>query len=464
MSKISNALAIVTALGAGYVAGHFWPQDSIDPGARPENSAVETKKPLYWVAPMDSNFRRDKPGKSPMGMDLIPVYAEPEPSDQPGTVRISPAVEHNLGVKTLPVQRKDLSPQIQTMGIVQFNEDNISHFHTRVEGWIETLAVHAVGEKVERGQNLFALYSPELINAQEEYLLALQTPSTHNRGLISGTERKLLALGITQQQIENLRQSRNIVERLPFYANQTGYIAELNVREGMYITPNTTTLSISGLNEVWVIAEVFERQAALVAVGQPVTVSISSYPGQRWQGRINYIYPVLDEHTRTLQIRIVIENTDEKLKPQMLARITIDGSSQGSSLVIPRQAVIYDAGLARVVKVVGPGKYRSQRIQTGLETTDWITVTEGLEEGEQVVISAQFLIDSESNIDAEFSRMGGDYSNSSQQSQADATEQTKTRMTQTTAARDHDHDSHTMSDHGATDPTAKPGNSTGPQL
>jgi len=396
-------ICLVLLAGIGIGAGLSWflvGESGV--GMVTGDKAME-KKVAYWVAPMDAGYRRDEPGKSPMGMALIPVY-ESDGDDEPGTVTISANIENNLGVQLGKADRSDLSLKINTVGFIQFNEKTVSHAHSRVEGWIESLSVNAVGDPVEKGQKLFELYSPELVNAQEEYLLALQTK---NRQLTRSAGRKLTALGVSNQQVKALKRTKKVEQRLPIYAHGSGYVATLNVREGMFIKPATKILSIGGLDDVWVIAEIFERQASWVKSGQRVRMVTESAPGAEWLGVVDYIYPVLDQRTRTLRARIVFDNADQRLKPNMFAQLTIDAGTRNNVLSIPRDAVIRQGGMIRVVKALGDGKFRSVRIETGIESGNRIEVVAGLTVEDEVVISSQFLIDSESSVDADLRRIDG---------------------------------------------------------
>jgi Cu(I)/Ag(I) efflux system membrane fusion protein len=400
MNKYPIAIysVIFFALGAGLT--FLIMQSSSDSAV--SNSTVPEPKPLYWVAPMDPAYRRDEPGKSPMGMDLVPVYEDAAGESIAGTVSISPNVEQNLGVKTSKVSRGNLSLSVDTVGFIQFNEDKINHFHSRVDGWIESLSVTAKGDPVEKGQKLFELYSPDLVNAQEEYLAALNSGSSQ---LVEGSVKKLQSQGITKELIDSLKQTKKVKQRLPFYASQAGYVSELNVREGSYIKPATNVLSVGALQDVWVIAEIFERQAGWIKNGQQVEMTTESYPQDRWSGTVDYLYPELEAGTRTLRARIVFNNADLRLKPNMFARLIIQAGQKTGVVAIPRQAVIYQGGMKRVVKALGNGKFRSIRIETGMESGDMIEVASGLNTGDEIVVSSQFLIDSESSISADLTRI-----------------------------------------------------------
>lgn len=392
------------ALALVFVAGGLVSYIYVNPPVGEPAAVPSAEKPLYWVAPMDASYRRDGPGKSPMGMDLVPVYREGRTEEEPGTVRISPAVAANLGVKLGQVTVSDLSRRIETVGFIQFDEQSINHIHSRVEGWIENLSVTAVGDSVSKGQQLFLLYSPELVNAQEELVAELKAD---NRALLKGAVRKLKALGVSDEVITRLKRERRVFQQLPYVAANDGYIATLNVREGAYIRPETEVLSVGGLQRVWVMADIFERQSAWVRPGQRVSMTTEAFPGEQWHGVVDYVHPTLDAMTRTLRARIVFENRDQRLKPNMFARLAIDAGTSPSVLTVPRQAVIHQGGSKRVVKRFGDTGYRSVAVETGLESGDRVEIKQGLEPGDRVVISSQFLIDSESSVSAELLRLDG---------------------------------------------------------
>ena len=356
---------------------------------------------LYWVAPMDANYRREEPGKSPMGMDLVPVYAD-EASSEAGLVKINPTVENNLGVRTRQAELGLLNRDIDTVGYIGFDEEKIYHIHTRVEGWVERLLVKAEGERVKKGQKLFEIYSPELVNAQEEFLTALRS---RNQLLIDASERRLKLLGVEPRQIERLKETQKIRQRIDYFAEHTGFLNALNVREGMFVKPATDVLSIGQLDTVWVIAEVFEQQSGWIKNGQNVDMTVSAMPGQSWNGKVDYIYPVLDANTRTLRVRVRFDNPDYLLKPNMYAQLQIHAASDQETVFIQREAVIRSGQMDRVVLSLGDGRYKSVVVKTGIESDSAVEILEGLQAGDMVVTSAQFLIDSESSLTAEFDRM-----------------------------------------------------------
>ena len=356
---------------------------------------------LYWVAPMDANYRRDKPGKSPMGMDLVPVYADADGGDG-STVSIAPEVVQNLGVRTAVAERSRLWRGIDTVGYVDYDESRVSHIHLRTEGWIENLAVESEGERVTRGQRLFNLYSPDLVNAQEEFVQALVAG---NKGLINASRSRLKALGIPNSQIKRLEKDRKASQTIPIYAPQDGVVASLTVRDGMYIKPATRVMSLADLSSVWLLAEVFERQADWVEVNQPAEVTLAFLPGRTWEGRVEYIYPSLDPVTRTLKARLRFPNPDEALKPNMYANVIIYGGPKDDAVVIPLEALIRTGREERVVIALGEGRFESRSVQAGIESGEWVEVLEGVQPGEDIVVSGQFLIDSEASLKASMMRM-----------------------------------------------------------
>ena len=358
------------------------------------------KEVLYWVAPMDPGFRRDEPGKSPMGMELIPVYANDGPDDD--AVYINPAVEQSLGVRTSKAERRSLFRKVEATGYVGFDETRISQINLRTEGWIERLLVKNEGERVKKGQPLFDFYSPQLVNAQKEYV---QAKRRNDARLLSATEEKLLALGMENADIRRLAKTSKVSNTVQVLAPQDGTVTSLNVKEGMFVEPATEIMSLADLSSVWLQAEVFESQADWVAESQSAEARLNYMPGEVFSGRVDYVYPVLDPITRTLQVRLRFDNPGERLKPNMYARVTIFGKSHPGALSIPREALIRGQEVDRVVIALGKGSYTVYEVMTGIESGNWIEIIAGLDEGDVVVTSAQFLIDSEASLAGSIRRL-----------------------------------------------------------
>lgn len=391
----------VVALTAGIAIGHFG--FGTKSGTDMESADSSEREILYWVAPMDPNFRRDTPGKSPMGMDLIPVYEGEESGDNDeNALQISASVVNNIGVRTAPATVSDLYREINSVGYVTMDETRTSHVHVRSAGWIEKLNKKAVGEPVKKGEVVFELYSPELVAAQSEYLQALRLK---NPPLISASADRLRALGMTANDIVTIEKNGKTMERIEVLAPQDGVIMKLSVGEGMYITPGRTVFSLADLSRIWVKVEVFEAQSSWVAVGQDVALTLPYAPGEIRSGTVNYIYPDVDPKSRTIQVRLAFDNTDGKLKPNMFGEVSINASAIENALSIPREALIRTGKTDRVILALGDGKFRPAEVVAGVEVGDRVVITDGLAEGEHVVTSGQFLLDSEASLNGAFLRM-----------------------------------------------------------
>jgi len=367
--------------------------DTTDSGA--------SREPLYWVAPMDPKYRRDKPGKSPMGMDLVPVYDDG--GDAPaGTVKISPEVINNLGVRTAAVELARMNDEVEATGIVGFDMTQHHAVHARVSGWITRLNAQSDGDRIKRYDRLYDIHSPELIAAQEEMLVALNANDVR---LVEASVDKLRNLGVSKGSIKRIRENRKVINNITVYAPVEGVVGSLAVGEGAYVTPGTRLMTLTGMDPVWVETEVFESQLGKVKLGSEVLITTPSLPGQSWLGKVDYLYPELDATTRTAKLRVVVENPHEELLPQMYVRAKIDATAEHETLSIHREALISTGSMDRVVLVTGSGQYKSIEVEPGRRSRDRIEILKGLTEGDEVVVSAQFLIDSESSISSDFMRM-----------------------------------------------------------
>lgn len=398
--RIAALLAALALFGAGFFLGARFgaPTASDDTAQAPTGRRI-----LYYRNPMNPAITSPTPAKDEMGMDYVPVYA-----DEGGTaaesdgVRISPAMANNLGVRTAPVTRGPLAREIHTVGYIDYDERHISHVHLRTEGWIEALRVRTLGERVQAGELLFQIYSPQLVTAQEEYLQAL---GIGNRRVLEASRERLRALGIPDSVIGELDKTRRVRQLVPVYARHSGIVSALNVREGMYVQPMAEVMTVADLENVWVLVDVFERQADWLAVGQKAEVRIPHLPGQVWEGEVEYIYPALDPKTRTLKARLRFANPGERLKPNMYANVTIYADPREQALSVPREALIRTGDTQRVIVARGEGRFQPVEVETGIETDDRVEIRAGLAEGNRVVVSAQFLIDSEASLTASLHRM-----------------------------------------------------------
>lgn len=375
----------------------------IEPEATP--SASSKREILYWVAPMDPNYRRDEPGQSPMGMDLVPVYA-----DEAGpTVTINPSVEQNLGLRTAKVGRETIWKYISTVGLVTFDEDAISHVHPRASGWIEKIHVKAVGEKVKKGDVLFEYYSPELVQAQDEYLVAKRSSRKdlvgNSKGsLLKSARIRLELLEIPDWIIRNIDKKGKIQRVIPVLAPRDGYVTQLTVRDGMYITPSIDSYTIADLSRIWVRVDVFEHQFEWVQPGRPAEMRVAAVPARVWEGKVDYIYPELTKSTRTLNVRLRFDNPDDVLKPNMFADVIIYGGPKRDVLVVPRESLIRGSQDTHVIRRLPNGGFEPVQVATGIRSGEQVEILGGINEGDEIVVSGQFLIDSESNLRASLMR------------------------------------------------------------
>lgn len=395
MNRKLITLALV-ALILGIVLGRC----STEATNNKASMAKEEKKPLYWIDSMEPTIHYPGPGKSRMGMELTPVYAD-EHQDETA-ITISPVVINNLGIRLAPVVQSDLAKKIDTVGYVEPNENQIGHIHTYADGWVKNLVVKTVGETVKKGQLLLQYYSPQLVTAQEEYLIAIENK---NPVLINASYKKLQSLHISEQQIQEIKTNHKANQLVAIYAPQDGIVAQLNIREGMRVTPDIEMMSLVDLASVWMIAQIFEEQANWVHVGDCAIAKISAFPNQQWKGAVEYIYPQLDTTTRTVKVRFRFENLDNQLKPNMYVNIVILTQPKVNVLHIPLEALIRNSQGDRVIVALGQGRFEVRPITVGMESENQIEIISGLKRDEQVVVSGQFLLDSESNLKAGLERL-----------------------------------------------------------
>ena len=365
----------------------------------------------YWAAPMDPTYIRNEPGKSPMGMDLIPVYQDNDGDRLPESViKIDPVTEQDMGVRTATVKRAALTKSIRALGTVTYDETRLYAVTVKFDGWIDKLYVNFVGESVQKGQPLFEIYSPELYTAQEEYLLAKSQaeslaassyPSVRDNAarLLQAARKRLSYWDLGEKQIRQLRQKGTVQKNLTVYSPATGVVIQKDALAGHYVKAGMHQYEIADLSRVWVDVEVYEYELPFVKKGMPAAMELSYLPGKRFTGTVLFIYPFLNPQTRTVKLRLAFDNPDGLLKPEMYANVYIESLIDPAALVIPQQAVI-DSGLRKVVFIaLGDGKYEPRPVSLGVEgEKNTFQVLEGLKEGDAIVTSAQFMFDSESRL------------------------------------------------------------------
>jgi Cu(I)/Ag(I) efflux system membrane fusion protein len=363
----------------------------------PGETAAAEREILYYRHPHNPEITSEEPAKDEMGMDFIPVYSRAGES-----IALDPAIIQTLGVRTAQVEHGTLWRKITTVGYIAYDDTRLRHVHPRVEGWIENLQLHQAGERIASGDQLFELYSPTLITAQEEFLGALRSG---NARLIKASRDRLLSLDMAARDIERVEQEREIIRNVPYYAERDEVITELNVREGMFVSPDMEVMTLADLSRVWLRADIFDRQAEWVREGQPAEVRLSYLPGAVFEGEVEFVSPLLDAQTRTVEARLSFPNPDGSLKPNMFADIVIYGGPKRDVLFVPREALIRTPDGGRLVMALGDGRFSSRKVVPGMESGDYVEITNGVEAGERVVTSAQFLIDSETGLQSGLDRL-----------------------------------------------------------
>jgi Cu(I)/Ag(I) efflux system membrane fusion protein/cobalt-zinc-cadmium efflux system membrane fusion protein len=319
-------------------------------------------------------------------------------------------VLQNIGVRTERVERRDLSRVVRAAGRVDYDERLVSHVHTKVQGWVEHLHVHYAGQMVKSGQPLLEIYSPELVSTQEEVLIAARYRKETSQSsftdvkdagasLLDAAKQRLALWDIPSRDIERLIETGETRKTLTLYAPSSGAVTQMMVRHGMEVLPDSHLYTIADLSRVWIYANVYEYELPWIEVGQRANVEISYLPGQSFEGEVTYIDPFLDAKTRTARVRLEHPNPDGLLKPEMFANVNILADTRHDVLVISEEALIRSGRRNLVVIALGDGRFEPRPVEVGLETGDgWIEIRSGLEEGQSIVSSGQFLIDSESKL------------------------------------------------------------------
>jgi len=377
--------------------------DTLDDSA--VEHAVKHLDPKY-VCPMHPQIIRGEAGVCPIcGMDLVAKLLEPEMGEHPA-VTLSGAVVQSMGVRTARVERGTLWKHVRTLGRVEYDETRLAHVHPRAEGWIEDLKLRAEGEPVQKGQELAQLYAPEILSAQVDFLLALEPRKRGVAGVKADKARNLLRLlDVPDPIISEIQRSGQTRNRVPVLAPISGVVTQMMARAGMYVGKSTEMFTIADLSQVWVMVDIFEHQIAWLQSGLTAEIGVPAHPGKKWEGVVDYLYPDLDPKTRTLRVRLVFPNPDLLLKPNMFAEVVIYGGPREDALKIPSEALIVTGERQSVVRALGEGRFQPVDVTTGMQRSGEVEILSGLHEGDEIVVSGQFLIDSESSLQASFMRM-----------------------------------------------------------
>jgi len=414
--------ALLLAVGAGYWLGgktkvpegtqRAGAGDTASMAAAPDAAASKPRKVLYYRNPMGLPDTSPTPKKDSMGMDYVAVYegGDDAVGSAAGEVKISTEKVQKLGVRTEPATLRELARQVRAAGRVEIDERRLHNVAPKFEGWVERLHVSATGQPVAKGQPLFEVYSPELVSAQREYVVAAKgvaalkdASSEMQSGMRQLADASLVRLrnwDISEEQIKTLAAGGEAKRTLTFRSPASGVVLEKKAVAGMRFMPGEMLYQIADLSSVWVLADVFERDIALVKSGQKVRLAISAYPEKSFTGTIAYIYPTLKAETRTIPVRIELANPGGLLKPAMYASVELAVGARDKVVTVPVSAVI-DSGTRQIVLVEkGAGRFEPREVKLGARSDDYVEVREGIRDGEPVVVAANFLIDAESNLKA----------------------------------------------------------------
>jgi membrane fusion protein, copper/silver efflux system len=394
--------AVIAALLLGAALGYFFSRRTDAPAQAHTAAPQAERKVLYWRDPMVPGARFDKPGKSPfMDMELVPVYADEQVD---AGVRIDPSVVQNLGVRLGQVERRALDGELNAVGAVAFDERLLEVVQARVAGYVTRLYVKAPLTRVKRGQALFEILSPEWQAAQQDYLALLDEQSPSVRSIRDAARRRLIVLGVPEATIVAIEQTRKPQATTTIAAPMSGVVTELAVREGGAFAAGDPLARINGLETAWANAQVPEAQASLVREGSQVSARATAWPGEKFHGRVIALLPDVDPQTRTLAVRVALDNAAQKLAPGMFVSLAFSAADAEPQRVVPSEAVIA-TGRRAVVVAVRDGGFDVVEVATGREAGGYTTILSGLEEGQSIVLSGQFLIDSEASLKSTIERL-----------------------------------------------------------
>lgn len=386
-----GAMLLIGGSFVWYMSGGMLPQEILMPRAEPDAPGT--------LDEADATPPANDMGKDMDGMKMTPA------SD---SVMVSARKQQLIGVKTATAQVLSLTRNMRTVGQVDVDERLLEHVHIKLEGWVEKLYVRFTGEEVKKDQMLFEIYSPDLVATQDEYLLALKSVrelgdsefaevAEGARSLLEVTKRRFALWDITPDHIEDLERTGKVLRTLPLHAPISGYVLHMNLREGMYVTPDLELYTLADLSRIWVLADFYEYEIPEVKLGQQASITLAYFPGKKFKGKVTYIYPVLDPKTRTVKVRFEFPNPDWKLKPSMFANVELE-IPLGKRLVVPTSSVLDSGTEQRIFVTRGDGMFEPRKVQVGIRTQQWYEILQGVKAGETVVASANFLLDSESNL------------------------------------------------------------------
>lgn len=376
-----------------------------------EANKNEAAKILFYRNPMNAEITSPLPAKDDMGMDYLPVYAEAGQGNSlpEGTVKIDGVTTQNIGVRTSKAIEFAMSHTVRAVGRVAYDEEKMVRLHPKTEGWIEQMYVDKTGQWVKQDTQLLSIYSPQLVASQEEYLLALKNVKalekspieTIRRGaeaLLSSSRERLKLLDFPAHQMMELDKTHKVKKSIHIHSTKEGIVMNIGAREGQFVSPKSELYMIADLRKVWVYANIYEYELPWVKEGDSVDMQLVGIPGRIFKGHLAYIYPYAEAKTRTIKVRVVFDNPELLLKPNMFADLTIHANPQANTVVIPSEAVVRSGSRNQVFVVRDKGKFEPRTVSLGLESNGKIAIIDGVKVGEEVVTSGQFLIDSESKL------------------------------------------------------------------
>lgn len=365
---------------------------------------------LFYRNPMNPSVTSPVPAKDEMGMDYVPVYAGDSTTQAvPGTVSIDPTVVQNIGVRTTAVEWRKMARQIRTVGRVDYDEDGLARLHLRTEGWIERLAVSETGRHVREGQALLSLYSPQLVSSQQEYVLAMRGVAAlppeapeefveQARALLSSSANRLRLLGVPESELQRLQGGGTVRRETTLTAPVSGIVQFIGVREGQFVSAQTEAYRVADLSSVWVLADLYEDEVPWVRPGDRAEIAIRGVTGSKLEARVDFVYPYLEGRTRTQKVRFLLSNADLSLKPDMYADVTIFAGREVEAITVPDAAVVRSGKRDQVFVVRGAGRFEPRVVKLGVSADGYVEIIDGLDAGEEVIFSGNFMIDSESKL------------------------------------------------------------------
>jgi Cu(I)/Ag(I) efflux system membrane fusion protein len=416
--KRKEIIGIALSAGLAVAVGYWWDHSTGSHGDLPATGndvSGDSRRILYYRNPMGLGDTSPVPKKDSMGMDYVPVYADDAPEGP--QVRISPDRLQTLGVQTERAASRTISSTIRAVGTVEVSERSLYTISPKFEGWITTLFVNTTGTAVRRGQPLAAVYSPELVTAQQEYRSAAEALKSMGdatrearagmQALVDGGLQRLRNWDIDDAELAELEKGKEASQSLTLRSRADGVVIEMKARNGMRFMPGEPLFQIADLSNVWVVARVYEQDLGSVRAGQAATVSFTAYPGRPFTGQVGFVYPTIDAGTRTARIRIELQNEDGLLKPDLYGTVEIEAGGNVAAVAIPESAVL-DSGTRKLVLVdLGGGAFEPREVEVGPRGDGYVEVVSGLAAGQPVVVNGNFLIDAESNLKSALRALGG---------------------------------------------------------